>query len=370
MNYSALGKTLGAVLGEEAVRSLARMARRAAEVAVEGYAESLEAIEVSVERPKALLFADSVVVRRRFRVSGSSTLEDERHQLVIQDLRVDAIIGLHPHEREEEQRLAVDIEVDMMRVPDELVESGNGFDYKSLGRFAYDVSPVPMRGGSRIDLAWQYLRKSSFKTIEAMGYHTAHELLQRIPAQPFAPRDTPHSTTYLEADNINLTLRIKKPSAIAFAAHPTFTITRCLADYTAETHAEETPSTLVPPLKGPSSPSLNTDTAPHLGLGDPIVAYIAIGTNLGDRLRNIHDALTALPRISEESIGGASEEQRFLRVTRCSQLYESAPMYVLDQPEFINGAIQVSCGRKGEDGEADVFCRSRPISAPYHSSGI
>lgn len=150
MNYSALGKTLGAVLGKEEVRSLAGMARRAAEVAVDGYAESLEAIEVCVERPKALLFADSVVVRRRFRVSGS-TLEDERHQLVVQDLRVDAIIGLHPHEREEEQRLAVDIEVDMMRVPDELVDSGNGFDYKSLGRFAYDVSPLPLRGGSGID---------------------------------------------------------------------------------------------------------------------------------------------------------------------------------------------------------------------------
>jgi hypothetical protein len=88
-----------------------------------------------------LCCSDSVSVRRRFRVQeGESQISDEAHALVIQDLRVDAIIGLHPHEREEAQRLVVDIEVDMMRMPKELLQSRNGFDYKTLGRFAYEVS--------------------------------------------------------------------------------------------------------------------------------------------------------------------------------------------------------------------------------------
>lgn len=152
-----------------------------------------------------------------------------------------------------------------------------------------------------------------------------------------------------------------------------FTITRCLADYridasaaaaAAEEEEEEEPvSTLIPPLTGPTSRAAHAHahdrasgtTAPPdlrlLGLGKTVVtAYIAIGTNLGDRIQNIHDALAALPRIAEESLGpaaaaaaaGAGEGQRMLKVVRCSQLYESAPMYVLDQPEFINGAIQVS----------------------------
>lgn len=147
VNYSALGKTLYSALGAEqgeGVSSLSDLARVAAEITAGDYAASLKGIDVVVERPKALLFSDSVDAYRRFRVKiledGRHILEDEAHKLVIQDLRVDAIIGLHPHEREEAQRLAVDIEVDMMRMPVELLQSRYGFDYKTLGRFAYEVS--------------------------------------------------------------------------------------------------------------------------------------------------------------------------------------------------------------------------------------
>jgi dihydroneopterin aldolase/2-amino-4-hydroxy-6-hydroxymethyldihydropteridine diphosphokinase/dihydropteroate synthase len=121
-----------------------------------------------------------------------------------------------------------------------------------------------------------------------------------------------------------------------------FTITRCLADYAKEHVEQEATSTLVPPLKGPSPLTNPSHTSQYLGLGKTVTAYIAIGTNLGDRIQNIQDALAAVPRIAEDCLGGEVEGQRVLQVTRCSQLYESAPMYVLDQPEFVNGAIQVS----------------------------
>ena len=52
-------------------------------------------------------------------------------------------------------------------------------------------------------------------------------------------------------------------------------------------------------------------------------AYIAFGTNLGDRPWNLANALTALT-------------DQGLRLTSLSQVYESAPMYVTEQPAFLN----------------------------------
>lgn len=61
----------------------------------------------------------------------------------------------------------------------------------------------------------------------------------------------------------------------------------------------------------------------------PIVAYIALGSNLGDRagtLRAARDTIASL------------EETRLLD---WSGLYETAPVGVVDQPEFLNAACSV-----------------------------
>lgn len=60
-------------------------------------------------------------------------------------------------------------------------------------------------------------------------------------------------------------------------------------------------------------------------------AYIALGSNVGDRLSMIELACREMDR-------------RHIRVIRTSALYESAPMYVEDQGHFINGACEV-CGK-------------------------
>ncbi len=55
------------------------------------------------------------------------------------------------------------------------------------------------------------------------------------------------------------------------------------------------------------------------------VAYIGIGSNVGDRLENLRQALERLDEImSLESL---------------SATYETAPKYVLDQPPFLNMAV-------------------------------
>lgn len=56
--------------------------------------------------------------------------------------------------------------------------------------------------------------------------------------------------------------------------------------------------------------------------------YIALGSNIGDRIRHVEDACREL-----NSAG--------VQVLRTSALYETQPMYVVDQDPFINGVCEV-----------------------------
>jgi 2-amino-4-hydroxy-6-hydroxymethyldihydropteridine diphosphokinase len=57
------------------------------------------------------------------------------------------------------------------------------------------------------------------------------------------------------------------------------------------------------------------------------IAYLGLGSNLGDRSANLHAALDALTP--------------HLAATRVSSLYDTAPQLVIDQPRFLNAAV---CG--------------------------
>jgi 2-amino-4-hydroxy-6-hydroxymethyldihydropteridine diphosphokinase len=60
----------------------------------------------------------------------------------------------------------------------------------------------------------------------------------------------------------------------------------------------------------------------------PANTYIGIGTNLGDRARNLHDALSLLGNV--------------VRVQRVSGIYETDPVGYADQPRFWNLVAQVA----------------------------
>jgi len=61
---------------------------------------------------------------------------------------------------------------------------------------------------------------------------------------------------------------------------------------------------------------------------DSVRAYIAIGSNLGKRMRWIERALREL-------------KSRGIIIKRTSSLWETEPMYVTDQNRFLNGVIEV-----------------------------
>lgn len=59
-------------------------------------------------------------------------------------------------------------------------------------------------------------------------------------------------------------------------------------------------------------------------------AYIAVGSNMGNRVGWIEKALNMMPRKAP------------IKVKRTSSLWETEPMYVTDQDNFVNGVIEVS----------------------------
>lgn len=61
----------------------------------------------------------------------------------------------------------------------------------------------------------------------------------------------------------------------------------------------------------------------------PRTAYIALGSNLGDRIAEIERACREM-------------EARGIRVTKTSSLWETEPMYYADQDCFVNGVCEVN----------------------------
>ncbi len=62
---------------------------------------------------------------------------------------------------------------------------------------------------------------------------------------------------------------------------------------------------------------------------DGVIAYIGLGSNLGDSVARVREGMQAL-----NAIPG-------VRLRRCSSLYRSAPVGIADQPDFINAVCEV-----------------------------
>lgn len=85
------------------------------------------------------------------------------------------------------------------------------------------------------------------------------------------------------------------------------------------------------PMKSPARHSRHQDrrlsnyvASSHLSS----TAFIAVGSNVGHRISNIDNACTSL-------------DQAGVSIRRTSLLYETAPMYVQNQPVFVNGVLEV-----------------------------
>ena len=72
--------------------------------------------------------------------------------------------------------------------------------------------------------------------------------------------------------------------------------------------------------------------------------YLSIGTNIGDRKRNLQDAVRLLT------------ENADVKVISVSSIYETAPVGYLDQDAFLNIAVYVQTSKSAD--EMLIICQS------------
>ena len=66
-----------------------------------------------------------------------------------------------------------------------------------------------------------------------------------------------------------------------------------------------------------------------MSCADGVIAYIGLGSNLGDSAARVQEGMAAVGAIPG------------VRLRRCSSLYRSAPVGITAQPDFINAACEI-----------------------------
>lgn len=138
--------------------------------------------------------------------------------------------------------------------------------------------------------------------MESLTSYTAQETLLCL-SEAFCPELKP-----------SVTVTAAKPCALVFAVAPEVEITRTYDDFL--------------PFQRTS-------------LRDSHTAVLALGSNIGDRFCNIEYALRLLEEPSRFTSEADLVASPYVTIVDTSFLYETAPMYVTDQPAFINGACMV-----------------------------
>jgi dihydroneopterin aldolase/2-amino-4-hydroxy-6-hydroxymethyldihydropteridine diphosphokinase/dihydropteroate synthase len=146
-----------------------------------------------------------------------------------------------------------------------------------------------------------------------------------------------------------VTVRAAKPKALVFADAAEVEIVRTSHDYLTPTKVGDEalgfPSLgLDPPVRPTTLHFLTQDSVSDLSgssRSGQHLAAIALGSNLGDRFANIEAALRLLDQPELIPVPKEQGTSTSLAVVNTSFLYETAPMYVTDQPSFLNCACIV-----------------------------
>ncbi|KAJ2043453.1 trifunctional dihydropteroate synthetase [Coemansia sp. RSA 2337] len=245
-------------------------------------------------RRKALVDAERAAAEAE---AGRLAQED---RIIVKALSLSTIIGVNLWERHYKQLVHIDLVLHTA---------------KPTGLAALESDKVPRYRNFRtvVDAVTDLVEKSSYRTVEAL----ATAIARTATKQCKVPK---------------ITVRVEKPSALVFAACSAVEITRVLGDYAAMSSAAvsvaPTPARAASPVAAASS-----DDADKAAKSGTHSAYIALGTNLGNRLENMHQALHRLNTDLPTS-----------HVVESSFLYQTAPMYVTDQPAFLNAACLVKTG--------------------------
>ena len=214
----------------------------------------------------------------------------DHDKLLIKDIELYTKIGVFPFERSQKQKVLLDIEIDLPKCG--------------------ASKPVPL--GKILSNVVDYVESSSLRTVEALAQSASKMVYQAIDSV---------------IDDYGVTVKVIKHNAIT---NTDGVGASCSND--SKALALMKPSmqleTIVVPTQEPHG---NLATLPDKCSIPPgwHTAYIAFGSNVGDRLQFIETALKLL------------EENPLVKLTNVSSIFQSTPMYVKDQDKFLNGCIEI-----------------------------
>ncbi|KAG0046063.1 trifunctional dihydropteroate synthetase [Gryganskiella cystojenkinii] len=312
IHYGVLCKTVEAHSEKSEFRSVEALADSIARVVITKC--HAPKITVRIDKPRALLHAASAgveITRQRSdytedQLAGivPTPLKFNRHDIIfVKDLKLSCIIGVNPWEREEEQIVVLNLQI----YP--------GFDDAEDRKPDYVSSTHNYR--TIVRTITKYIEASSYKTVEAFVTSVARIAIEKCHVS-------------------KITVKMEKPSAIVFAGSAGVEITRDRAFFANANAAAAGGRTHTRGMSSISTihglPGSMDHKIPRRG---PVPAhlkhdvYLALGSNLGDSAANMTNALKML------------EKDGNVRVVDTSFMYETPPMYVTDQPSFLNAACKV-----------------------------
>ncbi|SPO26241.1 related to multifunctional folic acid synthesis protein [Ustilago trichophora] len=336
IHYGILVKQLEAHCATHRYRSLEALAEGLAKVCI--FVLHAPKVTLNVEKPRSLLHAASAGVQiartsddymfanihpipsnldptqhlDELRLSPTSTLALD-DKVIVRDLIINTIIGVNPWERQDKQNVKLNL----------VVYSGlsraNETHNSTAGLF--DVVNKQHNYRTIVRSISDYVAASSYKTVESLATSIA-----RV------------AVVHNKVEKVRVS--VDKSSAIMFASSAGVEVERTREFFQHEAlendkqlrahSSASAPSDNVSAVPAPAPPSAsNANSTATLEQGWHVAA-IALGSNVGDRAANIEAAVQAL-----------SEAQDCILVDT-SFLYETAPMYVLDQPNFLNAACRIA----------------------------
>lgn len=351
IHYGVLVKQLEAHCANHRYRSLEALAEGLAKVCI--FVLHAPKVTLNVEKPRSLLHAASAgvqIVRTaadymlgdlhpipsnldpvqcidELRLAPSSKLA-LHDKVIVRDLVINTIIGVNPWEREDKQNVKLNL----------VVYSGLSRAKEAHNSTAGLIDVVNKQHNYRtiVRSISDYVAASSYKTVESLATSIARvAVLQNKVEKVRVSVDKPSAIMFASSAGVEVErtreffeqealleeqqLHAATPSAAATAVAPA-------AAAIIRSGLPHTTSSVSPAQR---SPSAMNKSVSNLDKGWHVVA-IALGSNVGDRAANIEAAVQAL-----------SEAQDCILVDT-SFLYETAPMYVVDQPEFLNAACRIA----------------------------
>ncbi|KAJ2235318.1 trifunctional dihydropteroate synthetase [Coemansia sp. RSA 1722] len=267
---------------------------------------------IQQENEDAEAFAQRVLEIENERTIAESFAGPLAHEdrILVKTLSLSTILGVNVWERHYKQVVKFDL---TLHNPKMSAAEAAGSD--TIARYCNYRTVV--------EQVTELVEKSTYRTVEALATAITR-------------------TTIKQCKVPKITVRVMKPNALVFAVCPAVEITRCAADF-GVTFDSRTGSCVASSAGSPASKSPNMSNLDVASLQSAVAsladeqpspalhsAYIALGTNVGDRLANLHCALDLLRTDLPKS-----------HLVETSFLYETAPMYVTDQPAFLNGACLV-----------------------------